>query len=71
MKVIVRGTPPENTPVRIDCQQCASVLECNRSELAFVPDEKNGAYWTCKCPVCDGTVVARKLTPAEEAQPAT
>lgn len=70
MKIITRGVPPESKPVRLDCGNCSTVVECAPSEMSFTPDEQRASgYWMCACPVCGAAIVTSTLKPIEPAEP--
>lgn len=52
MKIIVRGKPPESKPMRMTCSHCATVVELLPSEARYVSDQRDGDYYSLKCPVC-------------------
>jgi hypothetical protein len=59
MKIINRGTPPETKPMRMECNHCKTVVELLPPEARYVSDQRDGDYYSLKCPVC-----AREMTKA-------
>jgi len=55
IKVIVRGTPPQETIYRVNCRTCASVLEFRPSdpEIKYNSDQRDGDFYSFHCPVCE------------------
>lgn len=56
MKVIQRGTPPEEEVYQADCNRCHSKLEFTRSEAKFREDQREGSWLEVTCPVCNNRV---------------
>jgi uncharacterized C2H2 Zn-finger protein len=56
MKIISRGNPPDDKPIRFECSHCNTVFEATREEARVVPDERDGWYWFIGCPVCNRVV---------------
>lgn len=52
MKIISRGEPPEIKPVRAECGHCHTVVEFLVVEARYVSDQRDGDYYSLKCPVC-------------------
>jgi len=62
IKVIRKGTPPEETPIQVECRRCRSVLEFVPASVKRVFDQRDGDFYQFLCPVC-GTTVTSYLTP--------
>jgi RNase P subunit RPR2 len=52
MKIIKRGTPPEDKKIRWTCKHCGSILEAKQSEGRTVHD-RDGTMIEFTCPVCE------------------
>lgn len=53
MKIIKRGTPPNENPYHVECRSCHSEIEFMRIEAKLVPDQRDGDFLTINCPVCN------------------
>jgi hypothetical protein len=51
MKIITRGTPPEDVRYRHTCAHCATVFEFEQREARSVPDPRELGY-SIACPLC-------------------
>jgi RNase P subunit RPR2 len=52
VKVISRGVDPKDFAYRMSCSNCKSLLEFVVGDLTSTHDQREGAYYTLKCPVC-------------------
>lgn len=54
MKIIKDGrkTTRAIKPKRHTCVRCASVLEVSREDMGHVCSDRDGEYYTFRCPVC-------------------
>jgi len=56
MKIIKRGTPPDQNPIQGTCTYC-------HTEVEFLPIEarkemhRNQVHYFIKCPVCDQQII--------------
>lgn len=62
MKVISRGSLPEDQLYRTSCSNCKSVLEYQKKEARIVTD-RNEIVYIIVCPVCSKDIVLSVLTP--------
>jgi hypothetical protein len=51
MKIIKRGTIPEERTWTFDCT-CGTVFECLQKEVVLHDTQRDGRYATYDCPVC-------------------
>ena len=52
MRVLRRGTPPEELVHYCECTRCKSVLQFLRGEAKYQDDQRDGDYLSISCPVC-------------------
>ena len=52
MKILKKGNKPEDRVYRNTCSNCRSELEFFAHETQLVSDQRDGNYFTIKCPVC-------------------
>ena len=55
MKVISRGSLPEDQLYRTSCSNCKSVLEYQKKEASIVTD-RNEVSYVLVCPVCSHSI---------------
>jgi hypothetical protein len=55
MKIIQRGTIPEEREWKFSCYTCRTRFECLQSEGRYTWDQRDGDYLTVSCPVCART----------------
>lgn len=54
MKIVFRGEIPEDKPIRFECRKCKTVFEADQGkEARYVPDQRDGDFWQCACPICN------------------
>lgn len=51
MKIIAKGSIPEEQPIRMNCGYCKTVFEILRKE-GVQSSHRNESYLTYECPVC-------------------
>ena len=51
MKIIKKGKIP-TTIMRFYCGNCGCVFECEKGEYTYYGDQRDGDYYTAKCPTC-------------------
>lgn len=56
MKIIKRGTPPEEITNRKTCTKCHSELEYTRADIRSSPDPREQGWAFVKCPVCGNLI---------------
>ncbi len=56
MEILRRGKPKAEDTFTAECVQCGTQVRFKRSEATFVPDQRDGDYYTVKCPVCSGLI---------------
>lgn len=54
MRVIKDGRKAAKAakPKRYTCGDCSSVLEVSRDDMSAQTSDRDGSYYTFKCPVC-------------------
>lgn len=58
MRIIERGTPPDDVPWKGQCIKCRSVLEALKQELNVEWDDRErGEFGRATCPVCKSPMV--------------
>lgn len=57
MKVIKKGHNPKLIPLRGTCPRCGAVIEALPTELEYTSDQREGDYYSCKCPDCKESTV--------------
>ena len=60
VKVISKGIPPEEKPIRLICDHCKSELEFLMKEAKIHYDQRDGNFFSIECPVC-GFVITKAL----------
>lgn len=55
MRVISKA-PAKNWKREVTCV-CKARLEVERDDCSYVNDQRDGDYWSCRCPEC-GTAIA-------------
>jgi RNase P subunit RPR2 len=53
MKILKRGTPPDEIPYTVICHICHSKLEFLAKEGKITHDQRDGNYISITCPVCN------------------
>lgn len=53
MKIVKRGTPPEEHIWKGTCLTCSTVAEATGKEVAVHFDQREGQWATANCPVCN------------------
>lgn len=56
VKVIKRGTPPEEIVHNVTCGKCYSQLSFKQSEARVEGHQRDGYGWVIDCPVCKAEV---------------
>ena len=56
MRIIERGTPPNEQPIEGRCRNCKTIFEFMQHEAKRISDQRDGDYWHLNCPVCNQTV---------------
>ena len=56
MIILEKGTPPEKRLWRGTCNRCKTRVEFEQGEGTFHDDQRDGAYVTVICPVCQHTI---------------
>lgn len=51
MKIIKKRKIPTTT-IRFYCGNCGCVFECEKGEYTYWSDQRDGDYYTAKCPTC-------------------
>ena len=54
--VIKRGVPKDEVPLQVDCRRCESILQFRPVDVERVFDQRDGDFYTFKCPVCGRAV---------------
>ena len=54
MKIIKHGKKANDDKKKFksSCDSCGCVVECNRGEIHWTMDQRDGDYWWVKCPEC-------------------
>lgn len=52
VRIIKRGTLPEEQEYQFECDHCHTIFVCQKSELRYSSSPKNESYYIIKCPVC-------------------
>ena len=53
MKILEKGSLPEESIYRCRCCNCNTLYEFQRKEAVYVPEQRDGDYLTTKCPLCN------------------
>lgn len=58
MKITKMGILPEDKEVEMQCKHCGCVFQALQKEFKFVPDQRDGNFWTITCPTenCNETL---------------
>lgn len=56
MKIIKRGTIPEQRTHEASCNYCGTIFQFLQAEAKYHDDQRDGAYLSIACPVCQRTV---------------
>lgn len=56
MRIIKRGTIPEEIPHQSVCRHCGTVFEWMTPEARYHNDQRDGGYYSIPCPVCSREV---------------
>lgn len=56
VKIIKRGLIPEERIHYVTCRHCRSELSFNEGEANRTSDQRDGDFFTIKCPVCGRSV---------------
>lgn len=56
MKIISRGDFPLRHVIRTSCRNCQSVFEFEPKEAERIEDNRDGDFYSIRCPVCDNIV---------------
>lgn len=56
IKIIKRGTPPEEVIYHGTCHRCGTEIEFQRKDAKFDGDQRDGWYLKVACPVCTGII---------------
>jgi hypothetical protein len=52
MRVIKPGKRPEDEEIELTCGHCGAVIAVVISEMECVPDQRDGDYYSIRCPMC-------------------
>lgn len=63
MKVIHRGSLPEEAIYQATCNNCSSILEFMQKEVRWEHSQREGTYVHFRCPVCqrDAVTTAKRM----------
>ena len=56
MKIIKRGTPPEEVTYNATCYKCKTEIEFQRCEAKFSSNQFDGSMLSIECPVCGSMI---------------
>ena len=56
MKILKRGTLPEERILNATCRKCQTEFEFAQSETTTVHDQREGDYLSIRCPLCSAPV---------------
>jgi hypothetical protein len=51
---LIRKAKIKKTINKIECDHCEAVYACEKRELEFVADQRDGDFYWFKCPGCKG-----------------
>lgn len=60
MRIVERGTLPEEQLWQGTCTHCRTRIEFERHEGKFHDDQRDGSYVTIACPVCQMTIYGNR-----------
>ena len=52
MKIIKKGSLPEEKVKRITCRKCSTVFEFQLNEARYNIDQRDGDFYSIDCPLC-------------------
>lgn len=56
MRIIKRGTPPQDREYRATCRNCGTIFEFRAIEAKHVDDQRDGGFLSIDCPECKSRV---------------
>lgn len=56
MQIIKKGINPIYKKMAGTCRNCSTEIECIASEAEVHHDQRDGNYYTVKCPECNYTI---------------
>lgn len=59
MKILERGTLPDNLLYKLRCRTCQTLFEFTQGEAELKPDHRDGNYLRIACPVCKAECTTR------------
>ena len=58
MRIIKSGIKPSERLYQVTCTTCKTEFEFKQSEATFYDDQREGSYYSIKCPICNDSVFA-------------
>jgi len=56
IEILTKGTPKSEIKYELRCHDCGTVFTCQKIDMQFHSDQRDGDYTTINCPICSKKV---------------
>lgn len=59
MEIVRQGADPVKQHIEGECTRCRTVIKFLPVEARYVPDQRDGDFYSIQCPVCPNMITAQ------------